>query len=128
MREIQYRSVHEDFNTKEITFSYWGFADGVFKGPSSISNAPRIAEDQHTGCYDTNIIEFNQGRPIYENDIVTLDTDLYPDEDFPFTGRVVYEECCFYVDNGSDSKMLWSDSYTATVIGNIHEHPNLLDQ
>ncbi len=72
---------------------------------------------QFTGLYDKN------GKEIYEGDIVKL-TQTY----YEVIGKIVYEntEFCLYVPEEDTTYNFFPKDCRCTVIGNIHDNPELL--
>ena len=78
---------------------------------------------QYTGLKDKN------GREIYEGDIVLREITVFgtsANEDF--IGEVKYYECRWWIDNGNDAIPLWNEADELTILGNIHENPELLER
>ena len=79
---------------------------------------------QYTGILDKN------DKRIFEGDIVRVQDNIITS---PFcdgiTGKVVYDECAFFIEpkNPMDSQWLFNECAVYEVIGNIHDNPELLD-
>lgn len=74
---------------------------------------------QYTGLKDINGVE------IYEGDIVIqnpMTSTLYP-----ITGVVKFDEGAYWVDNGKDARILFSEIDTNEILGNTYENPDLLE-
>ena len=69
---------------------------------------------QFTGLHD------NNGTPIFEGDIMQHANPF----DIPFVVNWIDTECAFGFNNGCTSYSITDKSFT--VIGNLHEHPELL--
>ncbi|MBG9756380.1 YopX family protein [Lysinibacillus sphaericus] len=76
---------------------------------------------QCTGLKDSRNVE------IYETDIVKVEIPVVSvNEDF--IGRVKMLEGRWWVDNGNDAIPLWSEINEITVLGNIYENPELMEE
>ncbi len=129
---------------REIKFRVWYKAesrylstpDGLFfEYPSSTGSGEYIGDfikdtevyetDQYTGLKDS------AGREIYEGDIVEFFShraDASGDE-LPMRGVVAYDdqEACFmlYTTRGRGCSEVFYLTYGETVLGNVHQHPEL---
>ncbi|MEE4578796.1 YopX family protein [Paenibacillus polymyxa] len=83
---------------------------------------------QHTGLKDSKRTpEFPDGQEIYEDDISTKEEMLFPLHGTR-TGIVKYIDGSYLLEDldGKDGDYLFSESAEITVIGNIHDNPELL--
>jgi len=129
MRDIKFRQalyLHGKFDR----WHYWGFNKTGFTGPSlSGLIAPdeaRDASEQYTGEVDKNGVE------VYVGDILKCYLDLENLRDIEYAGLSKSEqETGIHIFAVHDifhlvTYGLWFDSFE--VIGNIHQHPELLNQ
>lgn len=107
-REIKFRRYHFDFDGKCYHVSEWGFINGAFASPSSLSNEDRskAIDCQSTGRVDKTHDE------VYEGHIIRKTT-------YPFTKfEVKFENASFTVSKYPSAGI--------KIIGNIHQNPELL--
>ena len=79
---------------------------------------------QFTGLTDKN------GKKIFEGDIVTAcDEITFSPFEFGITGKVVYDECAFFIEpkDVMETQYLFNECAVYEVIGNIHDNPELLE-
>lgn len=118
-RVIKFRQplfTYNDLNSTQAfrQWHYWGFIDGGFIGPEThyvtISEAQKLSQ-QFTGLLD------RDGKEIYEGDVV---------DEYGTPRQVVFQPGAFgTIDRYGD---LTLHSSTWEVIGNIYEHPELLEK
>lgn len=134
MREIKFRGVSHEFSSPR-----WVYGDLICNS----TDAPRIMDDyydcyesttwlvapdtvgQFTGLYDAN------GREIYEGDIVKRDNTYFHETcpTLPKTIVGVVEWCDGeFIVRGSYKLFSSSEKFPITVIGNVHDNPELLEQ
>lgn len=80
----------------------------------------------YSGIHERTIGQFTglnalDGTPIYEGDIVLIS----PFHDNKLIGEVVYEDGCFLLDGVEGNDILCNYEVT-TVLGNIHDNPELI--
>lgn len=81
---------------------------------------------QYTGLTDKN------GQKIFEGDIVKIERGLMLNGKYAYCeiGKVVYEQCCFFVVFADDCRRIRlyreNDTERYEIIGNIHDNPELL--
>lgn len=126
MREIKFRG-----RIKGSTKSEWIIGDlwHTGKGIEIISNvggatvAPETV-GQFTGLLDSN------GKEIYEGDILRFAPPWRWEEDERRVGVVVYKCYGFRIEYSDTSEALFNlaaNDVPFTVIGNVHDNPNLLE-
>lgn len=120
MRKIKFRAWIESQNRMERTIEISPFHVGDcdrFRW-----NHGEVELMQYTGLKDKN------GVAIYEGDIVRHeDLSIGCTVDLFVTGEVKMLEGGWLVDDGSKAEWLWSETAENEVIGNIYEHPHLLE-
>ena len=106
LETLRYNNLHWIWNGKEY----------VKVDPSTIG--------QFTGLTDKN------GKKIFEGDIVTACDDVtFSPFEFGITGKVVYDECAFFIEpkDVMETEYLFNECAVYEVIGNIHDNPELLE-
>ncbi|HEY2492710.1 MAG TPA: YopX family protein [Paenibacillus sp.] len=91
------------------------------KGHLKLQEIIKGTEGQYSGLNDL------REREIYEEDICTAEEMLFPLSGTR-TGIVKYHDGSFLLENmdGKDGDYLFSETAETTVIGNIHDNPELL--
>ncbi|MED4545078.1 YopX family protein [Lysinibacillus sphaericus] len=140
MRETKYRAwdkkLKEMFPVHELVFNRFDGAPTTIKGYThdekdvwnvhgghfmKYANAPRYELLEYTGLKDKN------GSEVYEMHVVKVEIPVVSvNEDF--IGKVKMYEGRWWVDNGNDAIPLWSETNEITVLGNIYENPELLEE
>lgn len=113
-REIKFKRYHYSFNGKFLNVSEWGFIDGSFVSPASLSGEDKslAADCQYTGLKDKN------GREIYDGDVIER---IYRYE-------VRFKNGSFYGYNPKGSLSAREIAADMLIIGNIYENPELLNK
>jgi uncharacterized phage protein (TIGR01671 family) len=91
--------------------------------PNSSENPDRYGGSlmQFTGLIDRN------GKEIYEGDILSIDRNcIWRDRDGRYNTSVGFEHGQFTIRSGSSLSCI-VDSFRPEIIGNVHEHPELLE-
>ena len=117
-RPIKFRQPTLWKANKFHSWHYWGFYERGYTGPLCID----LPSFQYTGNQDS------KGREIYEGDVIEIDPH---DLDCSDKGLVYHDEraSAFRV-SFADGNIWWLyeiDFAIAEVIGNIYEHPELLE-
>lgn len=120
-----------------LDFRTWNGEKMTFmsKGQFGLTRIGTVQVPSQTGheSYDKDwpVMEF-AGREdikfqkVFEGDIVRISSEMIiPMEGF--VGTVKFYESAFWIDNGKEAHPVWSDAYVIEVIGNIHQHPHLLN-
>jgi len=116
-REIKFRAMRDDMG--DCT---WKYGNLTYKPDGT----PRIQESPHFNVFTTCLkgtegqftgVKDSCGNDIYEGDIVDHDDSVG-------LCCVIYGKCEFYAEDSD--KLGYDLCDTCTVIGNIHEHPELL--
>ena len=108
-----------DFKKRVLVGEHWKF------GETNFMSFDEIELMQSTGLFDKN------GKEIFEGDIVQFE-DCYEVSDFLYINIGIIEWCQggFHVTNRDSVLMedlLDGDSLDVTIIGNIYENPDLLE-
>ena len=135
MREIKFRAwlegTHGNLTFSEPTMGYnvtlsqegfWCDVEGGWDMKGAYSTIPIM---QFTGLLD------NNGTPIYEGDIVLVDSSFVPGSFEDGVYRVTYmlPDCAFVLERlYGEYGIGFNECYVYEVIGNIHENPELLYQ
>lgn len=77
---------------------------------------------QSTGQFDSS----EPPKEIFKDDIVTT-TRFTGNSYKTYTGVVKQLEGCWVIDTGNDAVQLWTEIEENIVLGNIHQHPFLLE-
>lgn len=128
MREIKFRAwdkgnecmIDPNYANISLNGQDLGILDQVYKDEFEIVNKNDFVLEQYTGLKDITNTD------IYEGDIVRA-VDKVPGDPDEMIGIVVYEEGTYYVDNGKTGVSLWSETMQMSVVGNIHENSELLE-
>lgn len=127
-REIKFRAYsshnHKMYPVSDIEWDIdgriWVTADDGKNGIELIDEEAHLM--QCTGLHD------NNGRKIYEGDIVRTGTDNIGDPD-PMIGQVIMREGSWLIENEKmqEAIELFSEITSREVIGNIFEDPELME-
>ena len=112
MREIKFRQPTLWKGKKFHSWHYWGFCEGGYTGPLCID----LPSFQYTGLKDKN------GQEIYEGDVLRTDDSIGYVKWIGF--RAAFR---VRVPEGGWGKKLDYIRRKTEVIGNVYEHPNLLE-
>lgn len=144
-RKHLFRGFHPDENgTTIITDNGKKIKGNWVEGNSFIPDNPFtptqicIGTSTNRICYDVipyTVVEFigitdKNGKKIFEDDFVTINTSNNYGNINGFTGLVVYYDCGFELMNIEDAKCfecIWYDESELEVIGNIFENHELLE-
>lgn len=115
---------------REIKFRAWygekiGMLEPTFNGSINEIFAERNGEYmQYTGLKD------KYGKEIYEGDIVHCEENPVFGAGEDFVGVVKFFEAAFWVDRESEERALhlFNENTTSSVLGNIYENPELLQE
>lgn len=133
-REIKFRGLSENEDgTKDWVYGYLGRCDGDFviedeEGFGCFVYERTIGE--YTGCKDAN------GKEIYEGDIIRLEgvDDREIGSTWEHIGKIVYKRGAFFVcyfdyyADGDEELICDAQVEFGTVIGNVYENKNLLEE
>jgi hypothetical protein len=127
MRVIKFRVWSKRYNE----FCYWGFIDGGFTGPPSGRGFEGMQQIQNTSQQYTGLKD-SKGVEIYEGDLLEhiYDNCLlnWVVEQNSFGGYAIVNITVDGINHASPRYTVDSPSFfiDREIIGNIHEHPNLL--
>jgi uncharacterized phage protein (TIGR01671 family) len=119
MREIKFRAWEK--NLKEIIpIDSIDFEHKLVNMDSAWRFLNEVELIQYTGLKDKN------GKEIYEGDI--LEREIFAFEQYrTFIGAVKMFEGSWWIDSGTGAVSLWNEMHELKVIGNIYEHPELME-
>lgn len=124
MREIKFRIWDKNVNRMEIVTEMVYGDDGKVIDANSIIIKEEGILMQFTGLHD------NNGKEIYEGDIVEFCVFDHNGKDYWYKGSISYGNASFGIDTNDngwfDLGSVLEDAENIEVIGNVHENPKLL--
>ncbi len=115
IKQIRFR-----YFTAAGTFCYWGFIGDGFHGLTSCSRHPMTFEEIEQASERFTGLRDSKGKEIWEGDIVRLGSSNYEVKWLADAGQF-----CFWRPDDIGWNLLHSSE--CEVIGNIHQHPKLLE-
>lgn len=133
MREILFRGKTYDGKWEQGDLRHGGYVHNdsetyIMRSDYALHNIPVDPKTvgEYTGLTDKN------GQKIFEGDIVKIERGLMLNGKYAYCeiGKVVYEQCCFFVVFADDCRRIRlyreDDAERYEIIGNIHDNPELL--
>ncbi|MCR3759191.1 YopX family protein [Clostridium felsineum] len=122
MKEVKFRAW--DKITNPAKMKTWGQLLAQYQLTQVFTSGDEFFEVmQYTGIQDDTGVE------IYEGDIVLKESMLVCSIKFkPFKGKVKFDEGSWWIDNGKDARLLFTETDSLKILGNIYENPELLKE